>query len=471
MISRGLLRENPHYTGLLKRLSDLALAFATGVVTHHLVFDSFTRPALQDRQMLLLLLLLVVLSFACEQFGLYRVNRTTPLGVELQALTAGWSIAVVTLGGFMWLRNLFDADAIRWLALWLMSGMAGAVLVRLTMRQLMSVLRSRGYNRRNIAIAGLSEMSAEAIEGLRSRPELGYAIVGYFDDRQVARSRSFDLPRLGGLTEMAGVVAQSHVDQVWVGLPSRAETRIRQTLQSLRHSTVDVCLLPDVFQYSMLNQSLGEVAGVPLVTLTASPMQGWNRLLKALEDRALAALILLIIGPVMLLIALAIRLDSPGPALFRQKRNGWNGEPITMLKFRSMYLHDESATHYRQAERGDSRITRVGAFLRRTSLDELPQFLNVLTGSMSIVGPRPYPVAMNNLYKDVVDRYMLRLKVKPGITGWAQINGLRGETRSPEHMRQRVQYDLYYIENWSIWFDLRIIAISTVKGFVHENAH
>ena len=201
------------------------------------------------------------------------------------------------------------------------------------------------------------------------------------------------------------------------------------------------------------------------------PLSGWSYIVKAIEDRTLALLILIMISPILLLIAILIRLDSPGPALFRQQRYGFNNNVFTVYKFRSMRNDAGDARGGRQATRGDPRITRIGAFLRKSSLDELPQLFNVLQGDMSLVGPRPHAVAHNEEYAGIIDQYLGRHKVKPGITGWAQVHGLRGETDTPDKMEMRVQYDLYYIDNWSLWLDLKILVRTLFVGFVNQNAY
>lgn len=246
---------------------------------------------------------------------------------------------------------------------------------------------------------------------------------------------------------------------------------MRQILVSLRHCTADIRMVPDIFGFSLLNHSLGEVAGIPVINLSSTPMVGVNRVVKAIEDRVIASIILLLISPLMICVALGIKLTSAGPVFFRQERLGYDGRVFRVWKFRSMKVHQEREGKVTQAKKNDSRITPFGAFLRRTSLDELPQFFNVLDGSMSIVGPRPHAVAHNEEYKDLVDRYMRRHKVKPGITGWAQVNGFRGETDTLEKMEKRVEYDLYYIEHWSLLFDLKIIFMTIFKGFVNPNAY
>jgi len=261
------------------------------------------------------------------------------------------------------------------------------------------------------------------------------------------------------------------VDEVWLCLPVGDKEGIFATLDALRHSTANIRLVPDLFALRLINHGVSEVLGIPMLDLSASPITGKVRLMKAVQDRLLGALILLLISPLMLAIALAIKLTSHGPVLYRQLRHGWNGEGIWVYKFRSMVVHQEPDFQVTQARRNDARITPLGAFLRRTSLDELPQFINVLQGRMSIVGPRPHAVAHNEHYKELVPGYMLRHKVKLGITGWAQVNGFRGETDTLDKMEKRVEYDLHYIENVSLWLDLKIIVATVFKGFVHKNAY
>jgi putative colanic acid biosynthesis UDP-glucose lipid carrier transferase len=221
----------------------------------------------------------------------------------------------------------------------------------------------------------------------------------------------------------------------------------------------------------LLNHRISEVAGHYAIDLSVSPMNGMARVIKRLEDLVIGGIISLLVLPVCLAIALVIKITSPGPVLFKQYRTGVNGKQFKVYKFRSMRIHEEENGQVTQATKGDSRITPIGAFLRRTSLDELPQFYNVLQGRMSIVGPRPHALAHNEYYKELVESYMRRHKVKPGITGWAQVNGLRGETDTLEKMEKRVEYDLWYIDNWSLWLDLRIIFLTIFKGFINKNAY
>jgi putative colanic acid biosynthesis UDP-glucose lipid carrier transferase len=221
----------------------------------------------------------------------------------------------------------------------------------------------------------------------------------------------------------------------------------------------------------LLNHSITDVAGFPVLNIRTSPMKGVNRLVKALEDRLIAAMIMLLISPLMLLIAVGVKLTSRGPVFFKQRRLGWDGRIINVYKFRTMHVHQEADGHLTQATANDARVTHFGRWLRRTSLDELPQFINVLQGCMSIVGPRPHALLHNELYKESVQAYMQRHHMKPGITGWAQVNGWRGETDTLNKMQKRVEYDLYYINNWSLGFDLKIIFLTLFRGFTSRNAY
>jgi Undecaprenyl-phosphate glucose phosphotransferase len=249
------------------------------------------------------------------------------------------------------------------------------------------------------------------------------------------------------------------------------EKGLRTALDQLRHSVANIRLVPDLFSIRLINHGISQAFGMTMLDLSTSPVTGWVWLAKGLEDRLLSFAILVLISPLMLIIALAVKLTSPGAVLFKQKRHGWNGSVINVYKFRTMYVQDEDETQVTQATRDDPRITPLGRILRRTSLDELPQFINVLQGRMSIVGPRPHAVAHNEHYKELVPRYMLRHKVKPGITGWAQVHGFRGETDTLEKMEKRVEYDLHYIEHMSLWLDLQIIIMTLYKGFWSRNAY
>ena len=275
---------------------------------------------------------------------------------------------------------------------------------------------------------------------------------------------------IGRLSDVSAHVMQHGVKEVYVTLPLTSQPRIKALLESLQETTASLFFVPDVFGISIIQGRLQDVNGVPVVGILETPFTGTNAMVKRISDIVLASLILVLISPLLLLIALGVKLSSPGPIIFRQKRNGLDGEEITVYKFRSMRAMDNGAV-VKQATKGDPRITRFGAFIRRTSLDELPQFYNVLQGRMSIVGPRPHAVAHNEQYRKMIKAYMVRHKVKPGITGWAQVNGHRGETDTIEKMEARVEYDLEYLRNWSLGLDLLIIARTARLMFFDRHAY
>ncbi len=397
--------------------------------------------------------LILVLMFSSSVYRSWRVDQ---LWVMLQGVAVGWLTTVLLIVIWLFLTK-GSADFSRlWVTTWAAATLVVLCAVRLVAYSVLRWLRTKGFNFKTVVLVGAGPTSEAVRDGLAQASWSGLRVMATASPEEL-------------LAQQAGEGAR--VDEVWICLPLSDEEGIRRTLDALRHSTANIRLVPDMFALKLINHGISEVVGIPMLDLSASPMTGRNRLLKAIEDYTLAALILILVAPLMLAIAVAIKLTSVGPVFFKQRRLGWNGDEILVYKFRSMKLHDEADGRVSQARRDDARLTPVGAFLRRTSLDELPQFINVLQGRMSVVGPRPHALAHNEYYKELVPGYMLRHKVKPGITGWAQINGFRGETDTLEKMSKRVEYDLRYIENWSIWLDLSIIVKTIFRGFVHKNAY
>jgi putative colanic acid biosynthesis UDP-glucose lipid carrier transferase len=359
-----------------------------------------------------------------------------------------------------------------WLGAWILLAWGVLLVFHAALRGFLRWVREKGFNSRRIVIVGAGQLGRNVARHIQEVPWTGFKAVAFYDDNPNLHGQVIDGVKVKGApSRLARLLKKHYIDEVWLALPLRAEQRVKEILAELRHSTVNVRFVPDIFGFRLLNHGVSEVAGIPVLDLNRTPMVGINRIVKAFEDRLLASIILLLASPLMLFVALAIKLTSHGPVLFKQLRHGWDGKPIVIYKFRTMRLHQEPKGCVTQACRNDLRVTKLGAFLRHTSLDELPQFINVLQGRMSIVGPRPHAMEHTDQYKDLVEAYMQRHKVKPGITGWAQINGWRGETDTVEKMKRRVEYDLYYIENWSIWFDLKIIILTFFKGMVHANAY
>jgi putative colanic acid biosysnthesis UDP-glucose lipid carrier transferase len=281
-------------------------------------------------------------------------------------------------------------------------------------------------------------------------------VVGHFDDRAERRSGVGDSEALGSLSELAGYVNTHHVDLIYLTLPMASQPRILNLLEELRDTTASIYFTPDIFLFDLIQGRMDTIGGMPVLAVCETPFCGLNGLVKRASDIVLALSALVLILPLMIAIAIGIKLTSPGPALFRQRRYGLDGREIVVYKFRTMTVLEDGSV-VRQATRNDDRVTPLGTFLRRYSLDELPQFINVLQGRMSVVGPRPHAVAHNETYRKLIRGYMIRHKVRPGITGWAQVNGLRGETDTLDKMRARIEYDLSYLRNWSLRLDLQIV--------------
>ena len=346
--------------------------------------------------------------------------------------------------------------------------------------QWLAVAAGRAFLRRRATLPGLRHSAvvvgagplglrvAHALQGNRDE---GVSFVGWFDDRSDDRVHVEASKRmLGTLTEVVPYILAHGIKEVYITLPLGSQPRTLKLVESVQGTTASIFFVPDVLGISIIQGRLQDMNGVPVVGICETPFTGTNELVKRVSDIVLASIILVLTAPLLLAIAIGVKLSSPGPALFKQLRNGLDGDEIAVYKFRSMTTQDNGSV-VAQATRDDARITPFGAFLRRTSLDELPQFFNVLRGQMSIVGPRPHAVAHNEMYRELISAYMVRHKVKPGITGWAQINGLRGETEAIEKMKARVEFDLEYLRNWSLGLDLQIIIRTVRVAFFDRNAY
>ncbi len=475
------LKSHAHLTSNFLRLLDFIIIFALGFFSYFIRFNFFKTSAwsylLAERTYYLgnyttLILATCVLSFILFNFfKVYENLRGRSLWHLFKRLFFPWIILVLILGLFAFLTKTGAEYSRIWMVSWLLADFIILYFYRVILILCFRLLRAKGFNTRNIVIIGSGELAERAIRSIEQHPSMGYVIskvlgpVSLNSQEQLAGKLVEPLP-----ADLSSYLKNLRVDEVWIALPLRKESLIKELMHQLRFSTMTIHLIPDLLGLTLIRQEVFELSGLPVIRLRSSPMQGANQLLKLLEDRVLGSLIFILLMPVMGVIALGIKLSSPGPVLFKQKRYGLNNQEISVYKFRTMKVHQE-LEGITQASKEDPRITKLGRFLRRTSLDELPQFYNVLQGRMSIVGPRPHAVAHNEMYKELIGSYMLRHLVKPGITGWAQINGFRGETDTLEKMRNRVEYDLFYIENWSLGFDIKIIFMTLYKGFVNKNAY
>jgi putative colanic acid biosynthesis UDP-glucose lipid carrier transferase len=334
---------------------------------------------------------------------------------------------------------------------------------------LLRTARDQGLNRKRTVMIGFGTLGHDLWKRVASTRSAGYRITGIFTDNQEALPES--VIRLDKLSEISTFIRKHEIHEVWIALPVESSALIREVIYNLRHDPIDVRWIPDVMSVRLLGHRVDEFLGVPAIELNSLPAAGIRGMAKEIFDRVFSACVLLGLSPLLLGIAVLIKATSRGPVLFKQTRLGVDGKIFQVYKFRSMKIHQETTGTVTQASREDARVTRIGAFLRKSSLDELPQFLNVLRGEMSVVGPRPHALAHNEQYKDIVACYMMRHRVKPGITGWAQINGLRGQTDALHKMRDRVEFDLYYIQNWSFFMDMSIIAKTAISGWSGKNVY
>ncbi|MDP6566040.1 MAG: undecaprenyl-phosphate glucose phosphotransferase [Alphaproteobacteria bacterium] len=460
--------------GLVK-FSDVLVIVATAVIAY---WSRHGMVDLPGRYWLATLICALIAFQIFHAVGLYNFPILDKLTAQFAKLTTAWFIVGLSLIALIFFTKTAEEFSRVWAATWLSVAYFGFIILRIFVKLRLRLWRREGKLIRNVAIIGAGDYARRLLTHLGQRSgEMQLNIIGLFDDRKsrIPVDEIDGYPILGTTDDLIDYCREQQVDLVIVALPWSAETRLVNIMNKVRQVPVDLQLAPERVGFHLFDRQFTSLAGLPMLTVFERPLSGWNFILKGVEDRVLAALILLLVSPLLLLIAIAIKLDSKGPVLFRQQRFGFNNNVITVWKFRTMYRQSDwpkgDGGEVRQATRDDPRITRIGGFLRSTSLDELPQFFNVLQGAMSIVGPRPHAVSHNVQFAEAVGQYYARHRVKPGITGWAQVNGYRGETDTQEKLEKRVQYDLYYIDNWSLLFDLRIIFLTVFVGFVHEHAY
>lgn len=415
----------------------------------------------------------LALTFFNQATGVYTHWRGRSLFAGVKKIIQAWGLTwmfLIVLAFLLSDANNFSRFTV---TAWALITPIGLITYRFIIRLILAKLTAKGWNTKNIAVIGAGTLGQRITETLTKAKMFGYRVVAFYDDDPEKTGTIVSaIPVVGTVSELLNSLPLTgQYDEVYIALPLREEDRIKEILNALSDSSITVKIIPDFFSFDLLHSRLTDIGGIPIISAYDSPMNSTgNALLKRTEDLLLSLLIVVFISPLLLIIAGVIKLTSEGPVIFKQRRYGINGEEITVLKFRTMSVCD-NGKEIKQAQQHDARITPVGNFLRRTSLDELPQFFNVIAGNMSIVGPRPHACAHNEQYRKLIPKYMLRHLVKPGITGWAQIHGWRGETDTLDKMEKRVEFDLHYIDNWSLWLDLKIIILTFIKGFINKNAY
>jgi len=467
MKQQSILKQHAFFFELMFKVLDIFIVFSSSWLAY-IFYETIASEGIQQSYsayMQAILIALISAVFVFQSMGLYKPWRGSFLLSELKVVFLSWGILFLLLALLAVVTKTSEFYSRGWFVSWWGCGLGLSMAMRILLRYGLSQMRKYGFNQRQIVIVGCDDFAVDVIKRLQDDKSGGFNVHGLFSDNFNKKVPGVKL--LGKAMDISSYVKKHRIDQVWITMTLRDEEKVKKVINILRHTTVDIRYIPDIFGFNLLNHSFSEVVGLPVIDLTTSPMVGTSRVIKNIEDKVLSSLIILMILPLLLLIAVGVKLSSPGPILFRQKRIGWNNEEITILKFRSMPVDIEKNSGPVWAAQNEQRATKFGQFLRKTSLDELPQFINVLKGEMSIVGPRPERPHFVEKFKDEIPGYMKKHMVKAGITGWAQVNGWRGNT----DIKKRLEYDLYYIENWSLWLDVKIIILTLLRGFVHKNAY
>ncbi|MGY6251974.1 undecaprenyl-phosphate glucose phosphotransferase [Paraburkholderia caledonica] len=458
------------FQDLLARTFDVALVLAGAAVASQIRFDYLAQSGFYWA------LVMFAAAFALAifpAFGVYESWRGRSKLMLAGQVSLAWLIVQGSALVLMYSLHRIDFVSRLWFSYW--TAVTGGLLIsyRLITHAVLARARGAGMNLHQVAIVGSGSQCDAIIRRIESAPTTGFrATAVYNTSPEKSPVTSTRVPVFDSVDALAEYIRTNDVHELWLMLSLSEEPLICSLVSEFRDDLVNIRFMPDVRSLALFEGSgVIDLLGVPAINLVASPLSANSMLKKEIFDRLFAAAALLCLAPVLLAIAIAVKLSSRGPVFFRQKRKGADGRVFTIYKFRSMRLHTEEKGTVKQATRNDPRVTKVGAFLRRTSLDELPQFFNVLRGDMSVVGPRPHALEHDDLYQKVVAGYINRYRIKPGITGWAQINGFRGETDRIEKMERRVEHDLYYLGHWSFALDMRIIGATIVAGLVHRNAY
>jgi putative colanic acid biosysnthesis UDP-glucose lipid carrier transferase len=420
----------------------------------------------------------ILLYFCCAlafllftQLDLYNSWRGRSMLSMFGHLASSWAVVLLIGLFFSFLIHHVGSLSRLWLFYWYGTGIVALVFSRSVVYSILSYMRRKGLNSKRVIIVGYGPIGQEMHRRADDQSWFGYDVKAVYPGAEASQpGLSSAVERIDSLQGIQDFVARNHIHEIWITLPMSASAELQSLQYLLRNALVDIRWIPDTMSMQILSHKMIHFLGLPAVELNQPVSGGVHGIAKDLFDKMFAMVALILLAPLFLVLSILIKLSSPGPVFFKQPRLGLNGKPFNVYKFRSMKVHQEHGT-VTQATQDDPRITKIGRFIRRTSLDELPQFINVLCGDMSVVGPRPHALQHNEMYKDKLEMYMLRHRVKPGITGWAQIHGYRGETDTVDKMAKRVEFDLHYIQNWTLWMDIKIIAWTAFKGWTGSNAY
>ena len=467
-----MLKKHSQFFESLLFIADIIIIVASWLFSYYLRFHTAFIPidkGIPPLRIYILLIIPIILiwGFVFKWFGLYRPRRIASHIREIFDITKACAVSILVLIAVTFVYRQYEFSRL----VFLFFGITNVIALsteRWLFREVLRYLRKKGYNLRYAMVVGTGELAREVLSRLEMHPEIGLKVIGLVSAHHDESGKEVNgIKIIGDCGDISHIIKDKKVDQIIIALPPREHANAVEVLRNIGDEMVDIKVVPDLYEFMTVRGGIDELDGLPIISLQDTPLYGWNIVVKRAADIVFSIIAITLTAPIMVLIAIVIKFTSPGAVFYRQERMGIGGDTFEMLKFRSMRIDAEGETGAVWAKADDPRRTLFGAFLRKTSLDELPQFFNVLKGDMSIVGPRPERPVFIEEFRKSIPRYMLRHKMKAGITGWAQVNGWRGDT----DLKKRIEYDLYYIENWSFWFDLKIMWLTVWKGLVSKNAY
>lgn len=467
-----MLKKHTQFFESLLFLADLFIIGLSWLLSYYIRFYSGLIPIEKGIPpfkiyLYLIIPILFIWGFVFKFFGLYRPKRMSSYFNEVFAIAKACTFSVFILIFLTFLLRQYEYSRLVFLGFWVMTIVAMSI-ERVAFREILRYLIRKGYNLKYALIVGTGALAEDMLKRIESHPELGIKVICFISSDEYSTTRHIkDIPVAGIYKDIRGIIKEKEINQVIIALPAEKHNIIVEILKDIDDEMVDIKVVPDLYEFMTLRGGIEEFDGLPIISLQDTPLYGWNIVIKRVSDIIVSITALIITAPLMILIAVLIKLTSAGPIFYKQERMGIGGDTFKMLKFRTMRMDAEKETGPVWARKNDPRSTRLGSFLRRTSLDELPQFINVFKGDMSIVGPRPERPVFIEEFRKKIPRYMLRHKMKAGITGWAQVNGWRGNTS----LEKRIECDLFYIENWSLLFDIKILWLTIWKGLINKNAY
>lgn len=463
MFAKLLSKEQSTILSFSIRAFDLLFYVGSGILAFYMQFHTLHFPL---RYQIALLWATLLVTPVFYTFGIYYSLRGKSFADYVQLLIVATVTLMLLLGASAFVTKTGEYYSRSWFLSWHLYAVISLLFARICLYKILGIMRRHGINHKRIAIIGSGKLAHDLIKNTKHALWTGFDVVAIFDNHPIS-AKICGVQVQHPPEDLSKYVEKNNIVEIWLALSLWTPPETENLISKLNLTSASLRYFPDITNLNLLNHSVTEILGFPVINITASPIAGINRLIKAVEDRLLAFIILALLSPIMLITAVLVKLSSPGPIFYRQSRVSWNNNKFEMLKFRSMPVNAEINTGAVWATAEDKRATKIGSFLRRTSIDELPQLLNVLKGDMSIVGPRPERPEFVNKFKHEIPQYMQKHLVKAGITGWAQIHGWRGNTS----LHKRIEHDIYYISHWSLWFDIKIICLTVFKGFINKNAY